>query len=155
MGFSKVLLFLIRTLWISLLISDGLTGDSDYLAHLGLRRMDFGIGYRFAKVYRAQIELSMDPFDEIPLKTLNCEKYRVTSNSANTGIRSKRAIEGLPEKTCEHPFNGTGGQDESEEEERFWQQLMATNPIPQIYCEIEESDNCILRAIHRPDMSIY
>ena len=75
--------------------------------------------------------------------------------------RAKRSVEkgGLLSvgefKRCLYPFNGQGNELESEEEERYWNELMAKNVTPPIYCEFESSDNCHLRAIHREDMSVY
>lgn len=63
--------------------------------------------------------------------------------------RSRRSVErhGLVSigafKRCLYPFEGAGNEEESEEEERFWNELMARNPLPPIYCEYEVSDNCV------------
>ena len=42
--------------------------NSDYLAHLGIRETDYGIGYQFRYMYKVQIELRLNQLVTVETK---------------------------------------------------------------------------------------
>ena len=70
---------------ITMLTGDlGVAQNTDYLAHLGIREVDYGVGYQFRNVYKVLIELKINQLANVTTKELNCEKYKIEEDASNS-----------------------------------------------------------------------